>query len=1259
MAERASVTGWRAILIVVVSLLLPCSGLWARPTTGQQAKEVVAGWLKANPRPLGVSLGQGVALVRTFTDDSGAPIYYIVYLEPAGFVIVPADDLVEPIIGFVERGTYDPSPANPLGALVTNDLKGRIAAVRDMQILAASDALEAALEAQAKWEQLTGLGEGAGTMQLPSISEVRVEPLVQSKWGQTTCCAPQGDPNALACYNYYTPQTVGGTVVWYPDDPDNYPCGCVATAMSQVMRYHEYPPNISSMGPCTVTVDNNAVAAWPFGTYSWLDMVYEPNCETSVTERESIGRICHDAGITVNMNYTAAGSSVISLSKAKYALMGRFSYSNAIYGCNPVPSALSPAVLNVMINPNLDAGNPVILGIPDPCFHGHAIIADGYGYNLSTLYHHLNMGWEGLYDGWYDLTQNVIDANYGRVQESIYNIFVQGAGEIISGRVTTLLERPIAGVYVQAKEDAPVSFPVMGLTNSQGIYALGGQSLFNQVKSSTSYKMTIGKEGYVFYPPRLPVTTGISRDYDNRPGNIWPVNFLGMPGAYESQKLQASDGGTYYHYFGHCVAIFGEIAVVGAPLDNSNGTDAGAVYVFRREGAGWVEQAKLTASDASPAGDYFGWSVDIDDDVIVVGADHDDPNGTSSGAAYVFRFNGCGWVQEDKLMASDGSAEDFFGSRVAVCGDIIVVGAPYDDPNGNSSGSAYVFRFDGLNWAEQQKLTSSDGAASDRFGSSVGIFQDASGRTALVGAPGNDANGAAYVFRCPLLGGVWLQEAKLVASDGQANDGLGCSLAVWGDTAVIGASGNNDNGVGAGAAYVWRLYPHRMWVQEAKLLASDIDPAGDNFGSAVDIWGDTILIGARNADGNETQCGAGYVFRRDDSNWGQQAKLQASDGQRSDYFAEVVGLSGCTAICGAYGDDEGSPGGDWRSGSAYIFEVVCDTDDDGIVDSNDNCPYTANSDQADSDSDGVGNVCDNCADACNPDQADSESYFTTKSDSFEGYGVDTTYWTLAEADKVYTSGDKAPVPDGNCSLKLWCVDGYMGRISRDFGGNQAGTIKIWYWVPKGQTRIEILSINGDFFNNYTAYWDAVSTTHWMYREGGSTNYVSSVPLPATARWVQYKVTADGNSTKIWVDNQDGAGLQLINEWENIDHLTSFALGHTWCNQTAQYWDLYENDFELVEVPTPDGFGDICDNCPEDYNPTQEDSDTDGIGDMCECNAANIDGTDPVDLGDFARLALDWLSSGGGLAGDTNRDESVDFLDVAQVAQHWLENCGQP
>ena len=176
----------KTILSAAVLALLQffCNTLWAAPTTAYQAENVVKGWLRADGQPLNTALGQQVKKVETFTGDDGERIYYIVYLQPSGFVIVPADDLVEPIIGFVEQGSYDPSLANPLGALVTNDLNGRVAAVRDVQRLQATGTKEKALERRAKWRQLETLADGLGIMGLGSVSDVRVEPLVKSKWDQ-------------------------------------------------------------------------------------------------------------------------------------------------------------------------------------------------------------------------------------------------------------------------------------------------------------------------------------------------------------------------------------------------------------------------------------------------------------------------------------------------------------------------------------------------------------------------------------------------------------------------------------------------------------------------------------------------------------------------------------------------------------------------------------------------------------------------------------------------------------------------------------------------------------------------------------------------------------------------------------------------------------------------------------------------------------------------------------------------------------------
>ncbi|GAF91309.1 unnamed protein product, partial [marine sediment metagenome] len=196
------------------------------------------------------------------------------------------------------------------------------------------------------------------------------------------------------------------------------------------------------------------------------------------------------------------------------------------------------------------------------------------------------------------------------------------------------------------------------------------------------------------------------------------------------------------------------------------------------------ETAKLVPSDGAQD-DNSGYSVAISGDTAVVGAYADDDNGSSSGSAYVFRYNGSSWAEEQKLLASDGEANDYFGHAVAISGDTAVVGAYGDDDNGSSSGSAYVFRYNGSNWSEEQKLLAFGGGVGDQFGYSVAISGDA----IVIGAPYDDDNGSnsgsAYVFR--YTGGNWMLQAMLLASDGEANDYFGRAVAISGDTAVVGA----------------------------------------------------------------------------------------------------------------------------------------------------------------------------------------------------------------------------------------------------------------------------------------------------------------------------------------------------------------------------------------------------------------------------------------------------------------------------------------
>ena len=259
------------------------------------------------------------------------------------------------------------------------------------------------------------------------------------------------------------------------------------------------------------------------------------------------------------------------------------------------------------------------------------------------------------------------------------------------------------------------------------------------------------------------------------------------------QKVLSSDGAERDR-FGLSASIDGDTAIIGAMGDPYSGS----AYVYVRSNGVWSEQAKLTASDAAQY-DYFGSSVSIDGDTAVIGARYDDGNGNGndSGSAYVYvRSNGV-WSEQQKLTASDGAQEDYFGRSVSIDGDTAVISGVTGQ--GLGSGTAYVYvRSNGV-WSEQQKLTASDCVADDGFGFEVSI----SGDTAVIGAPREMTNesGVAYVY--VRSNGAWSEQQKLTASDGAQGDVFGASVSIDGDTAVIGAYGDDDNGSYSGSTYVY------------------------------------------------------------------------------------------------------------------------------------------------------------------------------------------------------------------------------------------------------------------------------------------------------------------------------------------------------------------------------------------------------------------------------------------------------------------------
>ena len=410
----------------------------------------------------------------------------------------------------------------------------------------------------------------------------------------------------------------------------------------------------------------------------------------------------------------------------------------------------------------------------------------------------------------------------------------------------------------------------------------------------------------------------------------------------EEGFLTASDGATGDH-FGVSVAIDGDTAVVGADRANNR---KGSVYIFTRDSNGaWTQQAKL---DGEFAGDQFGWSVAVDGDTVVVGAhayDGEDTNGTNlenSGSVYVFTKPNTndGWADTiaapAKLTATVPEAYAFFGGSVALDGNTLAIGSRLYDADGYfSAGAAYVFTKSGTTWSQQAKLTASIPRQLAYLGYSLAVDGD----TVLVGAYGDDTvlgelgSGSAYVFDKP--SGGWAdgyETAKLVASDRQPSGYFGFSVALDGDTAVIGARQHNDpkTGAGSGAAYVFAR-ESGVWGEKARLTPSDA-AAGDNFGVSVAVEGDTVVVGSWQDDDNGRNSGSAYVFEKPALGWTstfETLKLTAPDGAVNDRFGWSVAVDlddvrGDLALVGAYSDDHdvGDDGSiEINAGSVHVLGI--------------------------------------------------------------------------------------------------------------------------------------------------------------------------------------------------------------------------------------------------------------------------------------------------------------------------------------------------
>ncbi len=365
---------------------------------------------------------------------------------------------------------------------------------------------------------------------------------------------------------------------------------------------------------------------------------------------------------------------------------------------------------------------------------------------------------------------------------------------------------------------------------------------------------------------------GVAREDDPGPNDGKALVFLQTSGGWSLEETLTGIPSAGPAELGWSCDIDGDSAIVGAPSDTASGMVAGAAYIYRRSGSLWVQEAQLVADFQQAFG--FGDSVAISGDRAAVGAPFEGyPSFVGPGFVYLYERDPLGnWVEVAQLTGGDSATGDEFGFDVALDGDVLFVGASHDDDQGSASGAAYVFLWDGLGWSEHVKLVPGDGAAQDNFGGAV----DVDGDFAVIGAPMDDDKGAdagsAYLYQREPRGRGWVLQKKLLASDGSSGDQFGRSVALEGTTAVVG-SWNSDVPyyssilwLNAGAVYVFERtfssFAGYFWFELVKLVASTPEASrGLGFSVGFDAASDCVVAGAVNADAaGMTDAGAAYLF---------------------------------------------------------------------------------------------------------------------------------------------------------------------------------------------------------------------------------------------------------------------------------------------------------------------------------------------------------------------------------------------------------------
>ena len=520
--------------VIVLASIGFALALQAVEVTSGQAQTAARNWVKRSPARMGATFKSlNAEPAETSRDCHGRAIYHVVNFDGGGFVVTAGDTRLTPVVAFSAEGRFIADEANPLYVLLQGDQSAAVSVVNKCEPQKASAVIGtggakvsslvesrgalAFAAAESEWRSLlaedTLNGVPIARSSEQNVSDVRVDKLVQSHWDQSTWGNDWDQSNV---YNYYT--------------PNNYVCGCVATTGAQIMHYWRHPSSSVAMFSNECMVDGvGEIMSSIAGAFDWDNMpLYHVTTPTITTvQQQAIGKLTYNVGVAVGMNWKGSGSSASQPSLVS-ALKGRFGYQSGVfvYFNLDVGGTAGLGSFRNALYSNLDAGMPVTVSIsrPGEPGSGHSVIADGYGYTAGTLYTHLNMGWSGYSEAWYNLINEEIFAaddneTFTRVEGIGFNIHPTETGDIVSGRVLTTSGRPVSGAEVYLY-DGSETLVAATKSNSKGIYSfriasIGKYSIIAEKRMDTSNPVNYTNTG---------LSSSGTYGYDGGTGNKWGVD---------------------------------------------------------------------------------------------------------------------------------------------------------------------------------------------------------------------------------------------------------------------------------------------------------------------------------------------------------------------------------------------------------------------------------------------------------------------------------------------------------------------------------------------------------------------------------------------------------------------------------------------------------------------------------------------------------------------------------------------------------------